>query len=238
MACGPIASGIVLSYVSFNLGDKMKRIALVMAAWSAFPLAAVSAPRSEIDLIIDKLVGTLSVYTQPYMLDGQITGCQYIFEAIARDWTYRKGQPLKVTGSIAIMGMGNNIGTTLKVVVNEIRSTDNFRLSFIPSPPSRAYLIDQSMRTNLHSLIKADKSDTPGGLFSVFSPSPTMEMILEIMESKAITIAFNQNSGGSDLQLPIDFTVAQTDNDGNRKNSDKAISDFAICTQRLIERLQ
>lgn len=199
---------------------------------------AAASPRNEIDIVIDRLVGTLRVYTQPYMVDGQISGCQYIFEAITRDWSYRQGQPLKVTGSIAIMALGGGFGTTLKVVVNEVRSSEDFRLTLVPSPPTRAYLIDREMNTNINSLINSNKSDTPGGLFSIFSVSPTMQMILESMETKKFTVAFNQNNGSSDLQMPIDVTVVQTDDNGRRMNSDKAIADFAVCTQRLTEKLQ
>jgi hypothetical protein len=214
------------------------KTALIAWAMTAMAAVATASPRSEIDLIIDKLVGTLRVYAQPYMIEGKLSGCQYVFETIIRDWSYREGQPLKVTGSVAIMGLGGSIGTTLKVVVNEVRSADDFRLTLVPSPPSRAYLIDREMKTNVSSLIDARQSDTPGSLFSVFSPTPTMGMILEGMESKKITLAFNQKDGRSDLQLPIDLTVEQTDDEGKRTRSEQATIDFATCTQRLIESLR
>jgi hypothetical protein len=188
--------------------------------------------------VINKLQGTLSVHSQPYLREGKLIGCQYVFEAITRDWMYRKGRPLKVTGSVGIMAMDRSIGTTLKVVVNEIRASDDFQLTLIPSPPSRAYLIDGAMKTNVSTLINSQKSDTPGSLFSVYSPTPTMGMISEAMETKIMTIAFNQNDGSSDLQLPINLSTEQTDDDGKRTFSEKPTSDFAVCTERLLETIQ
>lgn len=214
------------------------RAVFTALALVAMPSVCASSPQSEVDLVINKLVGTLSVHSQPYLREGQLIGCQYVFEAITRDWTYRRGQPLKINGSIGIMGMEGSFSTTLKVVVNEIKASSDFQLTLIPSPPSRAYLIDKEMKTNVSTLISAEKSDTPGALFSVYSATPTMGMISEAMETKTLTIAFNQKDGSSDLQLPINLSTEQTDDEGKRTYSERPTSDFVVCTQRLLETLQ
>jgi hypothetical protein len=169
------------------------------------------------------------------MTGGKLAGCNLVFEAMTRDYTYRQGQFIKVDGSIGIMGIGGNLGAVLKVVVNEITPPS---LTFRPSPPSRAYLIGPGYATNVDSLVSADESDTPGSLFSVFQSSPTAELLLSALRSKKITVAFNKKGGSSDIQLPLELDVAQTDDVGKRTRSDQATTDFSQCLLVLFEQLK
>lgn len=179
-----------------------------------------------VEAMMEKLVGTQRVYMQPTMNNGRIIGCSFVFEAMIRDHMYRQGQFIKIDGSIAILAMQGTFGSTLKVVVNELEPPS---LIFKPSPPSRAYLIGADFQTNLDSLVTASESDTPGALFSIFENSPTFEMLLSSLSTKKITIAFNQKDGGSDLQLPLELDVAETDSTGKRIKNNEAITDFLKC---------
>lgn len=202
------------------------------------PFASAQAQVNEKELLeamMSKIAGTQRVFAQPYMTEGTLAGCNLVFEAMVRDYTYRQGQFIKVDGSIGIIGLGGALGAILKVVVNEITPPS---LTFNPSPPSRAYLIDPDFKTNIDSLVSANESDTPGALFSVYQASPTIEMIMTALQSKRLTVAFNKKNGPSDLQLPLELDVAQTSEDGERTRNDEAILGFSQCLLALAEQVR
>lgn len=199
------------------------------------PAPAQVNEKELLEAMMSKIAGTQRVYAQPYMTGGKLEGCNLIFEAMIRDFIYRQGQFIKVDGSMGIMGIGGNLGAVLKVVVNEITPPS---LTFKPSPPSRAYLIGPDYSTNVDSLVSADESDTPGALFNIFQSSPTAEIMLAALQSKKITVAFNKKGGSSDIQLPLELDVAQTDAAGTRTRSDEAVTDFSQCLLVLFEQLE
>lgn len=207
----------------------------IVSALSITPASAQVNEKELLEAMMSKIAGTQRVFAQPYMTDGKLAGCNLVFEAMTRDYTYRQGQFIKVDGSIGIMGIGGSLGAVLKVVVNEINPPS---LTFKPSPPSRAYLIGSKFETNIESLVSADESDTPGSLFSIFQTSPTSEIILAALQSKKITVAFNKKGGPSDIQLPLELDVAQTDDSGERTRSDQAAIDFSQCLLVLFEQLK
>ncbi|MGV2108699.1 hypothetical protein ACQZ4X_21790 [Agrobacterium vitis] len=209
--------------------------AWILSLLSIVPASAQVNEKELLEVMMSKIAGTQRVFAQPYMTGGKLAGCNLVFEAMIRDYTYRQGQFIKVNGSIGIMGIGDKLGAVLKVVVNEITPPS---LSFNPSRPSRAYLIGSKFETNVDSLVSADESDTPGSLFSVFQSSPTAEIVLAALESKKITVAFNKKGGPSDIQLPLEFDVAQTDETGKRTRNDEAVEGFAQCATVLLEQMK
>ncbi|ACM36224.1 MULTISPECIES: hypothetical protein [Rhizobium/Agrobacterium group] len=209
--------------------------AWILSLLSIVPASAQVNEKELLEVMMSKIAGTQRVFAQPYMTGGKLAGCNLVFEARIRDYTYRQGQFIKVDGSIGIMGIGDKLGAVLKVVVNEITPPS---LSFNPSPPSRAYLIGSKFETNVDSLVSADESDTPGSLFSVFQSSPTAEIVLAALESKKITVAFNKKGGPSDIQLPLELDVAQTDETGKRTRNDEAVEGFAQCATVLLEQMK
>lgn len=188
--------------------------------------SAAAAQNDELTTALARLEGTLSVQAQPNLREGKFIGCQYVFEAMMRDWSYRQGGFIKVSGSVGIMGVGGKIGTTVKVVVNEI---DLATRSITPSAPGRVYLIGPDFQTNVDTLVNSAESDVPGGRFSIYQMSPTTEMILAGMENGRLTVAFNRGNGDTDLQLPLELDVASTDKAGNRTRSDNHATAFAQC---------
>ena len=207
----------------------------ILSSLGVAPASAQVNEKELLEVMMSRITGTQRVFAQPYMTNGKLAGCNLIFEAMTRDFTYRQGQFIKVDGSIGIMGIGGQIGAVLKVVVNEISPPS---MTFKPSPPSRAYLIGPNFETNLDSLVGANESDTPGALFSVFQSSPTAEMVLIALQSKKITVAFNKKGGPSDIQLPLELDVAQTDDEGTRTRNDEAAAAFNQCLLVLLERLE
>jgi hypothetical protein len=193
-----------------------------------------SAQATDVASELAKLEGTLYVQVQPQMVEGEIAGCQYVFDAIMRDFSYRQGGYAKISGSVAIMGVGGKIGTTMKVVLNDI---DPENLATTPSAPGRVYLIGSDYKTNIASLVNSVPSDVPGGRFSIYQPSPTMEMILEGMKDKRLIVAFNREGGQTDLQLPIELDVVSTGQGGERVRSEENGLRFAQCVSLLMERV-
>lgn len=207
----------------------------LLAALGTAPASAQVNERQVIEAMMTKVAGTQRVYAQPYMTAGKLAGCNLVFEAMIRDFTYRQGQFIKVDGSIGIMAIGGAPGAVLKVVVNEI---DPPSLTFTPSPPSRAYLFGPKFNTNVESLVSATESDTPGSLFSVFQVTPTLDIVLSALELKKVTVAFNKKGGSSDIQLPLELDVAQTDDEGVRTRSDQAATEFSQCLLVLFEQFK
>lgn len=171
------------------------------------------------------------------MSDGALVGCTLVFTALTQDWTYRQGAFLRVDGNVGIMTLNQKIGASLKVVVNEM----DVRFSpmrALPSAPSRAYLIARDMSTSLDSLATIVPSDTPGALFSVFNPSPSLEIISEGIEFSEIVIAFNQRKGRTDIRLPLALDVKDFRADGSRVRSIETVEKFSICVSALQRSLE
>ncbi|NEJ27607.1 hypothetical protein GR205_06410 [Rhizobium leguminosarum] len=200
-------------------------------------LAAVcgNARASALDVVIARMLGTITVRAEPSMIEGRLSGCQYVFSALTQDWTYRKGQYLKVDGSISIINTGSNVGTTLKVVVNEVVVSPQEGFKLVPAAPSRAYLIGNDYQTNLSAFVASTPSDTPGALFSIFSIDPTLAIMAAAAQTNKVTIAFNKAGGDSDILLPLDLDVKATSDEGVRTHSPETGANFANCISALVK---
>lgn len=215
----------------------MKHSWVAVLAVSVFVEPATAQETSPIEALLSSMRGTLSVVSQPTLNGGKLTGCTLVYDAIYQDWTYRGGRYLKVAGNVGFAAFDGNVGANLKVVVHEIdASTPQLRMT--PSPPSRAYLVNDALATNLESLVRAAESDTPGALFSVFQFSPTFEMVTEGIARNVLTVAFNSRDGGTDMQLPLELDVVDVTNTGERKRSEKAKDSFLVCLTKLAESLK
>lgn len=177
---------------------------------------------------------TLSVFTQPIMASGKLAGCSLVFEGLAHDYPYRKGKVIKLDGSVNILGMGENTAVTLKIVVNELLSTESGMVVYKPSSPSRVYLVGSDLTNNNSSIVSVAPTDVEGGIFAVFNLSPAISYIIDGLLEKKLTIAFNQMDGGMDIVVPINLTVAKTTRDGKSVFSDQIVNDFLVCSQSLL----
>ncbi len=201
---------------------------IAIATLAGLPAQAQSP---QLDIMLDRIAGTLDVSSMPYMKEGKLSGCQLVFDAMIRDYSYRQGRFIKVSGAVGFMHSGGPetpLGSIVKVVVTEVAQV-NGELTSKPSPPTRAYLIGSDYSTNLDSLVTAAQSDVPGGLFSIFQVNPTLAIVIEAMKTHKITVAFNQMNGTSDIRLPLDLAVVATDENGQRRRSGQIVEDFASC---------
>lgn len=154
---------------------------------------------------------------------------------LQRDLIYRKGRYIYVSGSVGVMATGQPpaLGATLKVVVNEVSGRD---LSRTPAAPTRAFIVGRNFSTNAESLVSTIPSDTPGGLFSIYQISPSIDYIMDALETHRLTIAFDKAGGSSDIQSVIETDVASVDDNGNRTRSLQAELEFANCIVALTRR--
>jgi hypothetical protein len=203
---------------------------LVSCACSVNSVAA-----SPVDDLLASSVGTIEVTAEPYMAGGKLAGCQYVFKSLTQDSVYSAGGYLKVDGSISLMGTESKVGISLKIVVNELSVAADGRLSFTPSPPSRAYFIGDDYQTNLDALLGTFPSDTPGALFSVFNAEKTLKILTAAAKTDRVTIAFNLHNGNSDVILPIELDVKSMDADGKRTRSPEASRRFVQCALALMK---
>jgi len=181
-----------------------------------------------------RLAGTVSIQAQPFFSEGRLVGCTLVFNALEQDFVYRRGAFIRIEGNIGIMTANGDIGTNLKVVVNEIDAS-MMPPRLTPSAPSRAYLIAPDLTTNLSSLVATAPSDTPGALFSVFQISPTVEMLFNALEMNSITIAFNSYGGSSDIRVKLELDVLDVNADtGERIRSRKMKDEFFACIGALV----
>ncbi|AMJ61987.1 hypothetical protein AXW83_18275 [Bosea sp. PAMC 26642] len=175
--------------------------------------------------------GTTSVSYSPTFSNGKIIGCGIEFNAVVRDWAFRKGEYDKVSGSFGIMTANQNIAPVLKVVVHELDRGD---FSLKPVPPKKAYVISGN-RSNFDKLVSSYNSDTPGALFSVFQLEPTVKMYADALGSGTLSIRYGKSASGIDAPLRIDLRVVETQDSGNRVRSDKPIEEMFGCISDLFK---
>jgi len=180
--------------------------------------------------------GTWSVKSVPYWTNGKLTGCQLTFNALQEDQLYRIGTFQKIIGSVGIMSVSGTPAVIVKVVVNELSTTNLGKL--IPRAPTRAYLIGPDFKTNASALVSSTKSELPGGIFAIYQVDPSLNILMEAVKSKELMIGFNDGEGKSDTQLRIQLTVQTRTDDGKPVYSEQMAKDFAKCSIILFNEIE
>src|SRR5258705_10307093 len=129
------------------------------------------------------------------------------------------------------MAATNNIGILLKIVVNDL---DPQTYNLVPSAPVTAFFVSGNL-TSRPFLIKQIASDTPGAIFTMYSAEKTFPMLSQSVSEGAVTIAFARRKGGTDMQVPIDLSVEDTDDNGKKVHSNKAANNFNQCVSALLD---
>lgn len=184
---------------------------------------------------LDRIVGTLSVTSQPFISEGVVTGCTFVFNALNRDHVYRQGDFIRISGSFGLMKSQNTVGVTVKVIVNEMVPDSNGQIVLKPSTPDRAYLVGQGYKNNLHGLVTSAPSDTEGGIFAIYQIEPSLPILMEQIQTQIAVIGFNRAGGKSDNQVRIDLTVENFTKTGERLHNQKAVQEFSECMLALLE---
>lgn len=181
---------------------------------------------------LDDAGGTLQVINKPIMTNGKLTGCSLVFDAFVRDPIYHQNHPIFVSGSVNFyIPSPTKAGIIVKINVHKENPNGGDPL---PSPPSRAYLIGDDLKTNLDRLVAGgEHTDNVGGFAALYHVEPSLDMILAGLQVGKLTFAFNQDNGSMDIQLPVELDVASTDKNNVRVRNNDAPVEFVKCSMQL-----
>lgn len=207
------------------------KLVLLAAALGCVGTTFAYGQSDEIRGQLAAVVGTLSVQATPQMSDGALTGCLLTFEAMQQDYTYLKGNFVRVSGSVGFMGSDGVVGLVVKVVAMELDPTLP-RLGGAMLEPTRAYLVASDLSTNYASLVQAHPGEN-GGIFAIYQLDPGTATILEGMVTNNITVAFSLGDGSMDIQMPIEIDVIDVLQDGTRTRSSNTTTNFTSCVELL-----
>ena len=182
---------------------------------------------------LSSYVGTLYIQPNTFLTEGKPNSCGLEFGAYVKDFPYNQGKRYYITGSFGFNKIGNKKVTPyLKVITNKVTPFGKFVVK--PEKPFFAYL-KLNAKNNSKSVFKNFDSDAPGGLFTVFNTDiTTVEIIKSALENKTISIMFNRNQGGYDLEVPIDLTVDSLKENGEKNFSLKPINEFKKCIESIL----
>jgi hypothetical protein len=210
-----------------------------------FFLALTSAAAAQVDAAtterlsrqaLAEQLGTISVTTIPQFSQGELWSCAVDYNVLARDWVYRQGGFITVSGGFGVMQVKKRLAGYLKVVLHDI---DPRTMAFTPSRPASAYFVTSDLSTSRNSVIDTSPSDVPGGIFVVLHAEPTLRLIVNGFVNDKVVVAFNRRQNGIDIQVPIDTSIEDTAPDGKqRKRSPKAALEFSNCVEQLIKNIE
>ena len=202
-------------------------VVAICATSSGLPLALAAS----IDEAFNPLVGTLSTKAEPTFRRGDLVGCTLAYAALAKDFVYKQGAFIAISGSFGLMAANGNVGLTLKVVVEDI-DPDTAQLK--RSAPTTAHLVSGN-GTSKDELMSAASSDTDGGFSAIFKAEQTLEMLLQGISDEKITVAFARTVGGTDMKVSIETDVVETASDGKRTRSPEPAISFLECSNSLMQ---
>ena len=207
---------------------KVSMVGIVLALLSSDRTATAKEP---IDQLLANRLGTISTFAEPVFANGLLTGCSVNFNTLVRDFTYEAGTFAKVEGSFNLMTAKDSLGVLLKIVVHDF---DPKTYDLVPGKPVAALFVSGNA-TSLPFLIRSLETDTPGAVVAVYDAEKTYPMLVQGLSAGTVTVAFARAVGGMDMQVPVDVTVEDTDDNGNKKRSNKVATSFLECSQDLIE---
>ena len=198
---------------------------------SAISCPAVAQPGVEQRLIdaLTAALGTISTNAAPTYTGGQLDGCGIEFSVLARDWIYKQGGFIRVGGQVGLLQTKKGPVGIMKIVFHDV---DPKTMVFSPAPPGSAHLIARDFSTNSSSLIDRTPSDTPGAIFLIFKPFPTLDIIAQGLANNRITMGVSRKSGAGSIQVVIDTSVEDAQ---QNLRSQRTQTDFGNCLKQLIK---
>lgn len=205
------------------------RVFLLMAT---FCLNASAQPEAEIDALTQKMAGTYFTAAHTESVDGKLTGCGLEFAALTRDFSTKKGAPVKLSGSFYLRPLPQK-GLAYMVKLGGI-DFQPVEAAFAP-----ANIFVRSATGNAPKNALPLKSDNPNYALIVGAFDDDVTSILtSIVEKKEFVVGFNRKKGQLDVVATIDLTVTDTkfiDGEALRVRSGKPLDEFMACNSRLIQ---
>ncbi len=211
----------------------MRRLILGVMLTCVVLNAGVSLANAQED---DSIYGTHSVVFQPIQASGELQGCSLVYRAVQADHAYLGGNPVVIVGTIGVHQFGGNLGLNLKIGVKDLTGDHPI------VRPNFAYL-----QTKTKSTAKAKQKAMDGDegyrlfAYSLFDPS-VMELLLEMTDSRKVTVAFNRAKGGMDVLVPIDLDIVDAEFAGGdrviRKRTKETLANFDECFLTLVKQAE
>lgn len=199
-------------------------------------MPAVAQSDSVLDEALTPLYGTLSTKAVKQTSEGTLQGCSVNFQLMFREWTYSQGRPFIASGSLSYhtnKAMGMVFG--LKVVLAEIRRKGS-NSQHIFAPTHFAYL-EAKKGNNAKAHVQTAPSDTANEgrlyIFNAYLPE-SLEIMEAIMDGGPVTLVFNRKKGESDIRVPIDLTVLDTNDGGERRTGFETVAEFSSCLSEFL----
>lgn len=198
--------------------------------------AGVSVAKADplIENVLISLSGTISVYHEPLMTAGKLSGCTFVFEHLTQDNKYLGGDFLRSSGSLGLMSAGDDqVALVVKVISAKIEAKSE--LTPVRFDLDRAYLVGPDNSSNFSALIASYESDRPGGVFAIYDLAKSAPQLFQIMEFGKATVAVAPPGGGMDVLLSLDLNVSDTNGVGERVTTSENMLKFNQCLQDLLD---
>ena len=227
--------------------NQRAKAVLILSLWSAIAMKAAivlalalapsaDAMSAETDDLDPSFYGTLSVEFMPTQIEGELKGCELVYNALVKDYRYLKGAPVVVNGSIHYLWSSKPaiLLFTLKIGLSTVKGGKPV-LPF--EPPVSAYLQTKNAST---AKVKGKSIQGEGGhkLFTANAIDPAILTLTEdLITDGKIALAYARKSGGMDVLVPLDMTVTGIRLSGAevaRDRSTKAPVEFASCISEMM----
>lgn len=154
---------------------------------------------------------TLWTKAYPLTRGGELAGCSIEFNAFTKDHIYRQGGLVGLAGSISLNLSEESkaipVFVGLKLVIKDYEGEAS-----TPNPPTQIHLVTSDGTVWKGDDSKSFLSDTPGGRTQMLLPDDTMvKAFADIGDTSTLTVAFNRRIGGTDIRVPIDLLVTDTE---------------------------
>jgi hypothetical protein len=115
-----------------------------------------------------------------------------------------------------------------------VNDLDPQSYNFIPNTPFTAFFVSGNATSRPFLIKQETKTDTPGAIIAIYD-AKIFPMLIESINEGTVTIAFARRKDGTDLQVPIDLGVEDSNNKGEKVRSSKAAANFMQCASDLID---
>jgi hypothetical protein len=171
---------------------------------AVFCLNASAQPRAEIETLTQKMVGTYFTVAHKESVDGKLSACGLEFAALTRDFSTKKGAPVKLSGSFYLRPLPQKgIAYMLKLGGIDVQQLE---AAFAPANIFVRSAIGSAPKNALPL-----KSDNPKyALITGEVDEDVVSIYASIAEKKEFVVGFNRQKGQQDVVATIDLTVIDT----------------------------
>ena len=178
------------------------------------------------------IYGTNSVSFVPVQVGGSLRGCTLVYEAVAADHAYLRGDPVVAVGNIGVHVQDLSVTLALKVGVRNLLARDQ-RFE----APHFAYLQTANSTTAKFRHVSADGEDG-FRLFVVRLDDQAMKLLMEALQAEKFVVGFNRKENGLDVLVPVDLAIVKTEVSGDkvvRSRSGESTKSFTKCVLDVVE---